>query len=127
MASKQVIVMRKFPGLRTGKYCAQAAHASMGALLSLADRQDDKFVISLEDPSVKEWLVGKFAKITVYVNTEAELLAVYDAAKNAQLPTALIKDSGLTEFNGVPTLTAVGIGPADSDRINKITGTLPLL
>lgn len=127
MASKQVIVMRKFPGLRTGKYCAQAAHASMGALLSLADRQDDKFVISLEDPSVKEWLVGKFAKITVYVNTEAELLAVYDAAKNAQLPTTLIKDSGLTEFNGVPTLTAVGIGPADSDRINKITGTLPLL
>lgn len=127
MASKQVIVMRKFPGLRTGKYCAQAAHASMGAILSLADRQDDKFVISLEDPSVKEWLVGKFAKITVYVNTEAELLAVYDAAKNAQLPTALIKDSGLTEFNGVPTLTAVGIGPADSDRINKITGTLPLL
>ena len=119
--------MRKFPGLRTGKYCAQSAHASMGALLSLADRQDDKFVISLDDPFVKEWLVGKFAKITVYVNTEAELIAIYEAAKNAQLPTALIKDSGLTEFNGVPTLTAVGIGPADSNRINKITGTLPLL
>jgi PTH2 family peptidyl-tRNA hydrolase len=126
MASKQVIVMKKFKGLRTGKYCAQASHASLGAFLSLADKQEDKFVIPLDNPFVKEWLLGKFRKITVYVETDKELIDIYNAARAASIATAIIVDSGLTEFNGIPTMTAVGIGPDDEEKINKITGHLPL-
>jgi PTH2 family peptidyl-tRNA hydrolase len=128
MNSKQVIVMKKFASLRTGKYCAQAAHASMGALLSIGrlDSYGDNLIIPLHNPFVKEWLTGAFKKVTLYVETEEELLAVYDAAKKSNLPVSLIKDSGLTEFAGVPTITAVGIGPANASDIDAITGNLKL-
>jgi len=126
MDSKQVLVMRKFPNMRIGKYVAQGAHASLGALLSLSENQGDKLVIPLEDPFVRAWLIGKFTKITVYVETEKELIDIHAAAGLANLPRALIRDAGLTEFNGVPTLTAVGVGPADPEQINKITGHLKL-
>lgn len=120
--------MKKFASLRTGKYCAQASHASMGALLSIGKFDDygDNFIIPLYNPFVKEWLTGSFKKVTLYVETEDELLAIYEAAKKSNLPASLIKDSGLTEFNGVPTITAVGIGPADASDIDAITGNLKL-
>jgi PTH2 family peptidyl-tRNA hydrolase len=129
VGSKQVIVMKKFPkarNMRTGKYIAQGAHASLGALLSLADNQGDKLVISLEDPFVRDWLVGRFTKVTVYVETDEDLVFIHNSARLAGIPTSLITDAGLTEFNGVPTLTAVGVGPDDEEKINKITGHLPL-
>ena len=127
MSSKQVLVMRKMPkGQRTGKYCAQAAHASMGALFSIAHIDNDKMVIPLDNEFVKDWVTGMFKKITLSVDNDAELEALYSRAVAAGLPCAIIKDSGLTEYNGVPTLTAVGIGPADSASIDAITGNLPL-
>jgi len=129
MNAKQVIVMKKFPmnkNLRYGKYCSQSAHASVGALLSIADVENDKITISLKDPFVKEWILGNFKKIVLYVDTDEELIDIYNSAKLANLPASLIKDSGLTEFHGIPTLTSVGIGPANSDEIDKITNHLRL-
>lgn len=131
MAAKQVLVMKKFPkdrNMRTGKYVAQGSHASMGALLSLGrfDPECQNFVISTENPFVYEWLIGRFTKVTVYVETDDDLAAIYTKAKEAGIATALITDAGLTEFNGVPTLTAVGVGPDDAEKINLITGHLPL-
>ena len=123
--------MKKFPkarNMRTGKYCAQAAHASMGAILGIGrfDSIKNEFVIPLSNPFVASWITGRFKKVTVYVNDDAELIAVYDAARNAGLAVSLIRDAGLTEFDGVPTLTAVGIGPDAPALIDKITGHLPL-
>ena len=131
MASKQVIVMKKFPkdrNLRTGKYVAQGAHASLGALLSLGkfDKERMSLTISLDNPFVYEWVIGRFTKIAVYVETDDELAAIYNKAKEEGIAASIITDAGLTEFNGVPTLTAVGIGPDDSDKVDKITGHLPL-
>lgn len=127
MAAKQVLVMKKFPkerNLRTGKYCAQAAHASMGALLSLSSIVDDKLVIPLSNPFIREWITGRFTKIALYVETDEELVDLYKKAKEAGLATALIQDAGLTEFKGVPTLTGVGIGPDNVEKIDLITGHL---
>jgi peptidyl-tRNA hydrolase, PTH2 family len=131
MASKQVLVMKKFPksrNLRTGKYVAQGAHASLGAVLSLGKLNDERtmLTIDLSNPFVYEWVIGRFTKITVYVETDDELAAIYNKAKEAGIATALITDAGLTEFGGVPTLTAVGVGPDDEAIINAITGHLPL-
>jgi peptidyl-tRNA hydrolase, PTH2 family len=129
MEAKQVIVMRKFPksrNMRTGKYCAQAAHASLGAVLSLAKHEDYGLLIPLNNVYVNAWLTGRFKKITCYVETDEELTRIYNEARLAKLPAALITDAGLTEFEGVPTLTAVGVGPGDPELIDKITGGLPL-
>lgn len=131
MAAKQVLVMKKFPkdrNMRTGKYVAQGAHASLGALLSLGKLNDDRTTLSIDvtNPFVYEWVIGRFTKVTVYVETDDQLAAIYNEARRAGIATALITDAGLTEFNGVPTLTAVGVGPDDAAKIDKITGHLPL-
>lgn len=136
--NKQVIVLRKDLNMRKGKMVAQGAHASMAAILNLGNTfdvigDDDQptqrmFEIDLLGrPSVWDWLTGKFKKITVSVNSEAELKSVYDKAVFAGLPCSYIIDSGLTEFNGVPTPTAVAVGPGLDDEIDRITGELPLL
>jgi PTH2 family peptidyl-tRNA hydrolase len=131
MAAKQVLVMKKFPkhrNMRIGKYVSQGAHASLGALLSLGkiDNHSKIMTLDLSNPFVYEWVVGRFTKITLYVETDDELSTIYNQSKNAGIAAALITDAGLTEFNGVPTLTAVGVGPDDVEKIDRITGHLPL-
>ncbi len=100
----------------------------MAALLSMGkiDYYGDNLVIPMHNPDVKAWLTGRFKKVTVYVETEQELIDLYDTAQKAGIPSAIIKDAGLTEFGGVPTITAVGIGPGSEEEINTITGHLKL-
>ena len=114
--------------MRIGKYCAQASHASLGALLSLGKLNEERTALTIDvtNPFIYEWVIGRFTKITCYVETDDQLTAIYNEAKKAGIATALITDAGLTEFNGVPTLTAVGVGPDNEELINKITGHLPL-
>ena len=61
------------------------------------------------------------------VKTEDELLEIYQNAKNKNIPCVLIKDKGFTEFGGIETYTAVGIGPCDRKLVDEITGHLPLM
>jgi PTH2 family peptidyl-tRNA hydrolase len=126
MEHKQTIVLRKDLNMRKGKMVAQGAHASMRAILELGRHDGDNFVIPLDD-RLAPWLLGRFKKICVSVNSEAELLGVHEKAKSLGLITALIQDAGLTEFGGVPTYTAVAVGPDREDRVDEVTGTLPLL
>ena len=136
--SKQVIVMRKeflIDGKkvtpRKGKFCVQACHASLAAILNFADKSTHGEIRILfendETDALQDWINGMFTKITVSVNSEAELVEIYNKAKEKGLLCSLITDAGLTEFNGVPTLTAVAIGPNWDFDINPITGHLPLL
>ena len=131
MSSKQVIVMKKFPSLRTGKYCAQAAHAAVGAVFAIGklDEYGDNLIIPLYNHFVRDWVLGSFAKVCLQADTmlDQELIDLQILAKEVGLPTSLITDSGRTEFNGVPTMTALGIGPGSIEEIDKITGHLKLL
>jgi PTH2 family peptidyl-tRNA hydrolase len=134
MSIKQVIIIRKDLNMRKGKMAAQAAHASMKVILDRMIKEDamDGWVklwsLSMNfDSDFYEWLSGSFKKIVVGINSEKELMDLYIEAQIAGLPCALIQDSGLTEFHGDPTYTAMAIGPAKSEEIDKITGTLELL
>ena|SRR5271165_3975254 len=117
---KQVIVIRKDLKVRKGKMIAQGAHASlMSYLRALSNR--DNFL------KVHEWLTAHAqTKICVGVADEAELMEVFMKAQQANLPCALVTDAAHTEFD-LPTRTAVGIGPASIEEIDKITGHLKLL
>lgn len=132
MSVKQVIVMRKDLGMRKGKMIAQGSHASLGSLLKFFDKIENKGSITYKvqfgkDSYLDQWLNGTFTKICLYVNSEEELLTIKKLCDEARIPNALIVDAGLTEFHGIPTKTCIGIGPWDSDQIDKITGSLKLL
>lgn len=134
--------MRKDLNMRKGKIAAQAAHASMKVFLDLdheymniyPDRNKGRNTNYINDlvivgitSQMYDWLEGIFTKICVSVNSEQELLSIYDTAKQRMIPCSLIQDSGLTEFKGVPTYTCCAIGPDNSDKIDLITGHLQLL
>ena len=127
---KQVIVVRtKYPDnngglrkLRTGKLISQAAHASMAFLTNHIRNNNSNLT-----EEQKIWVEGIFTKICCYVESEDELLNIYNLAKDAGLTVELIEDRGLTEFNNIPTKTALAIGPHYSEKIDPITGNLPLM
>jgi PTH2 family peptidyl-tRNA hydrolase len=123
MACKQVIVLRKDLGMRRGKMVAQGAHASQLAIMN-----------ALEDGRPQHWrdwysfwMRGAFTKICVSVDTEGHLLDLVSAAETLSVPMGLVRDSGLTEFHGIPTYTAMCVGPAPSELLDGLTGKLPLL
>ena len=128
MQTKQVIVIRKDLNMRTGKMIAQGSHASMKVFFDRIEYCDHgEMNITNVTKEAEDWINGTFTKICVSVNSEEELIAIWAKAKAAGLWSSIIQDAGLTEFGGVPTYTAVAIGPADADEINKITGELKLL
>jgi peptidyl-tRNA hydrolase, PTH2 family len=127
---RQILVMRtRYPDpatggtrkLRQGKLIAQGAHAAM-AFLSQHFREGQS--LNAEE---RAWIEGKFTKICVGVETEEELLAVFEAAKDAGLTVHLITDAGDTEFHGVPTRTCLAVGPHAAEKLAPITGHLTLL
>jgi peptidyl-tRNA hydrolase, PTH2 family len=132
---KQVIIIRKDLKVRRGKEIAQGAHASIAWLTSRLEASKNVKPEWIEgkhltaavftDPEW-QWIQGNFRKICVIVNSEQELLDVYNQAKDAGLVAELIEDSGLTEFHGQPTFTAVAIGPDYDERIDPVTGHLVL-
>lgn len=129
---KQVIVMRKDLKMRKGKMIAQGAHASLGALLKFFEVIENRDSVTYKLQFGKSsllyaWLNGSFTKICVYVESEKELDDIKAKCDEAGIPNALIVDAGLTEFHEIPTKTCIGIGPWIEEKIDKITGNLPLL
>ena len=95
----------------------------------LCRRLQNQGSISLEDFSEVEriWLTGAFAKVCCLVNSEEELMSIFDKANAAGLEVHLITDSGKTEFHGQPTRTCLAIGPDVAEKIDVLTGHLELL
>ncbi len=117
---RQVIIMRKFKGIRSGKYLSQACHGSIAFLTNaLRDKRD---LTEVE----QSWVDNAFTKICLVVETEEELDRLYEEAKKHGIQSHLIIDNGLTEFNGVKTKTCLALGPDYKDKIDLVTAGLPL-
>lgn len=113
---KQVVVFRSDLRLSKGKIAAQAGHAAVSA----AEEARKHHKVWWEN-----WLSEGQCKIAVKVKSEKELLELEKQAKELALPCALIVDRGLTE---IPpgTVTCLGIGPAPVEKVDRLTGKLPL-
>jgi peptidyl-tRNA hydrolase, PTH2 family len=125
---KQVIVIRRDLHMRRGKEIAQGAHASGAWLATLVAASLDvngKASVTI-DPVASAWLTGSFRKVTLQVQTEEELTALDAEARARGLRSVLIRDSGKTEFGGVATITALGIGPDIAIDIDAVTGHLSI-
>lgn len=114
MNFKQAIVVRSDLKMGKGKIGAQSAHASVLALYK-ADERD-----------AAAWRAGGMKKICLKVASEKELIQIFNEAKRARLPAALVRDAGFTQIEA-GTATAVGIGPAEEARVDAVTGKLKLL
>lgn len=118
---KQVIVWRNDLVCRTGKKMAQAALGDFSTLLrGNVDVNGNVSSFSLSDAQL-QWYLGNFRKIVLKVNSEEDLLTIYNAAKALNLPVTLIEDSGLTEWK-MPTKTCLSIGPYYDEDIDQVTG-----
>ena len=132
METKQVIVVRKDLKMRQGKACAQSAHACVNVLLELftvkttKNKVEFNLTLDSKDP-IWNWLNTGHAKICLYVNSENELLEIYNKAIKAGIRATIITDSGRTEFHGVSTKTCVALGPGECSKIDQITKDLKLL
>lgn len=126
---KQVIVIRRDLAMRRGKEIAQGSHASMAFLVDSVvggvNPSTGRGVVEV-DPVALAWMTTSNRKVTLQVRSEEELVDLHANATAAGLRSHLITDSGRTEFGGVPTITALAIGPNDAAAIDEITGHLTI-
>lgn len=124
---KQVIVYRRDLKMRKGKIAAQVAHASLQVFLDRSSiapagaHLPNLWMVGLNE-DMKTWIEGLFTKVVLSVESDAELVQIYESAVKAAIPVSKIIDLGKTEFHGIPTLTTVALGPARSSLIDMITG-----
>jgi peptidyl-tRNA hydrolase, PTH2 family len=117
MDFKQVIIVRRDVNMGTGKVAAQVAHAAvMGAEKVKASRRE----------WFNSWFAAGQAKVVVKVKNIQELMNVRMRAEELNLPVVQVQDSGLTQIPS-GTITCIGIGPAPSAVIDKVTFELKLL
>ena len=106
---------------------AQGSHAVLANILRLNEQIAASIIDKEHQQELKEWLSDSFRKITLSVDSEEELINLYNEAKEAGLIVSLIEDNGLTEFNGVQTKTCLAIGPHEASKIDNLTKNLKLL
>jgi PTH2 family peptidyl-tRNA hydrolase len=123
---KQVLVIRRDLRMRQGKAVSQGSHSSGEFMREQILSALDGGSLDFSDDEV-EWMTGGMAKITVRADDVHEFEAVAAAAHARGLKTRVITDSGRTEFHGVPTVTALAIGPTRSAYVDPVTGGLTLL
>lgn len=136
--AKQMIVVRRDLKMRKGKIAAQAGHACVNAVLMALSKENlldkirfDEEGITLageidENIPVCQWILHGEAKICVYVDSEEALLEIDRKAKEAGILCALIQDAGHTEFHGEPTFTCLAFEPHFPEKVDPLTGELPL-
>jgi PTH2 family peptidyl-tRNA hydrolase len=110
---KQAIILRKDIKMGVGKAIAQALHASLGAI-RLVDKKD-----------IERWEKEGGKKIVLKAGSLKELKDLYSKAKRLKLPCFLVRDAGLTQLKP-GTITALAIGPAKEEDVDKVTGKLKL-
>lgn len=114
---KQAIVVRQDLKMSKGKTAAQVAHASVSSYLCAA---------RVRPRWAEAWLEEGQKKVVLKAQSLGDVIELKERADRERIPSALIQDAGLTELEP-GTVTCLGIGPAPSEDIDRITGKLKLL
>ena len=101
----------------TGKKCAQSCHASVSSADIVRVKNKDAW---------KKWKNTGQKKVVLKVSSTDDLSEIIQKLGKAEIIYFLVKDAGLTQLSP-GTTTALGIGPALSTTLDKITGELKLL
>jgi PTH2 family peptidyl-tRNA hydrolase len=110
---KQAIAARQDLGMGAGKLAAQVAHASLMAYEEA-------------DPGARSaWKGDGQTKVVLAVDGEDAIHDLADEARRAGVPHAIVRDAGHTQLDP-GTVTALGVGPAETAAVDRVTGDLPL-
>jgi len=118
---KQAILIRTDLDMSKGKIAAQCAHAAVDAVIRVLE-VDRLFKSDI----FKSWKRQGMKKVILKVSGKEELFKFKSAAEREGLKVAIIKDAGMTELPP-GTYTALAIGPAREDKVDKVTGKLSAL
>ena len=114
---KMVIVVRTDLGMSVGKMIAQACHAAV-ACSEQAKKTHSKQWARWRDEGAK--------KVALEAESFEELKELTSKAEQLDIVYVLIQDAGHTEV-APGTTTCLGLGPDQAQRVDKVTGNLPLL
>lgn len=111
---KQVIVVNMSLKMSKGKLAAQVSHGSVESMLR--SHKDD----------INKWRSEGMKKVVVKAQSKQDLFKLKQECEDIGLVCALITDAGHTE---IPpgSVTVLGIGPDKEEKIDKVTGDLPML
>jgi PTH2 family peptidyl-tRNA hydrolase len=110
---KQAIVARTDIGMGQGKLAAQVAHAALSAYEDADQR------------TRRAWKGSGQKKVVLKGSGEDELFALADKAEREGIPNAIVRDAGHTQLEP-GTVTALAVGPADEEVVDRVTGDLSL-
>jgi len=114
MNLKQVIVIRQDIKLPKGKLAVQVSHASVES----AFKSDSEMVVA--------WRRQGMKKAVLKVADRKALFNYKKLAEKAGLVTVVIRDAGKT-FLKPGTVTCIGLGPDEEEKIDKVTGKLGMV
>ena len=112
---KQVILVRHDLKIPKGKLAVQVAHASTMATYDYAVRIHAEGIRGL----LEDWISTGMTKTVLKVKNLKQLRYYEKKANDNNFFINIVKDEGNTFFKK-PTVTVLGIGPADSEEIDKI-------
>lgn len=114
---KQVILIRTDLKMGTGKKCVQSCHASVSA----------SDLVRIQNKNAwKNWKNSGQKKVVIKLNDIEHMIEIIKKLDSEKIPYFIVKDAGLTQL-APGTTTAIGVGPVESSKIDKITGDLKLL
>jgi len=114
MELKQVFLVRSDLSLSPGKLAAQVAHGAVHCAM-----KSDSML-------VRDWESRGAKKIVLEVKNEAELHLFQKLADENKIKNYIVSDAGKTEVEP-GTETCLAIGPELDEKVDKITGSLPIL
>jgi len=109
-----------------GKLASMAGHAYLHSFWSGLEKAHENRYEQINPCSAYK-LSGFAKKVTLKVETTAELVQLYDELKdNLRFGTSLVEDAGLTVFDG-KTIVCLGVGPIAEGDIPESIKTLNVL
>jgi len=110
-----VIVVNSSIKMGCGKMAAQVAHAAVECAFTSYRKNEDIF---------QKWMEEGQKKVVLKA-PEKEIMKIEREAEEMGINVVMIKDAGLTQLEP-GTLTTMALGPDKEEKLDELTGHLPL-
>ncbi|MDO5862015.1 MAG: peptidyl-tRNA hydrolase Pth2 [Thermoplasmata archaeon] len=114
---KVVVIVRTDLDMGKGKIAAQVGHASVECALA-AEKRDRK--------AFDAWMASGQKKVVLKVSSRDEMIRYMAEARSKGIFACKITDAGRTQIEPGSD-TCVGLGPAPTSELDRITGSLKML